>query len=340
MKYKQLGNTGVLVSELCFGTMTFGGRGRWQNIGELGQKEANELVKASFDAGINFYDTANVYSEGHSEELLGKAIKESGISRQKVVVATKVRGRVGDGANQVGLSQLHIKDAVDDSLRRLGMDHIDLYYIHGVDSITPMEETLRGLEDVVRSGKVRYIGISNHAAWQIMKAHGISDKNGWARFVACQHFYTIASRDLEREVIPMIEDQHMGLMPWSPLAGGFLSGKYRKGANGDEKRRRDNFDFPPIDKDKALDVVEVMDEIATKHKVSIAQIALAWLLHQSAVTSVIIGAKRMDQLQDNIHSTEVKLSEEDLQKLDEVSALKVEYPAWMINFQGQERMPE
>ncbi|MCB0519904.1 MAG: aldo/keto reductase [Lewinellaceae bacterium] len=340
MQYKFLGNTGVLVSELCFGAMTFGGEGFWGNIGKQQQDEANELVKTAHENGINFYDTANVYSFGKSEQILGQAFRDLGISRNEIFLATKVRGRMSDKLNDIGLSKYHILASVDESLQRLGMDHIDLLYIHGVDAYTPLEETMRALEDTVRSGKVRYLGVSNHAAWQIMKANGFADRMGWNRFVATQLYYTIASRELERELIPMIKDQRLALMPWSPLAGGFLTGKYRRDHTSDGDRRRDAFDFPPIDKEKAYNIIDVMDEIAKEYEVSVAQVAIAWLLHQPAVTSVIIGAKRKDQLLDNIESVTLKMSREALARLDKVSALNPEYPQWMIERQGAGRVPE
>ncbi|QRR03469.1 aldo/keto reductase [Dyadobacter sandarakinus] len=339
MKYKFLSNTGVLVSELCFGTMTFGGDGYWGAIGKLQQEEGTGLVKTALDSGINFFDTANVYSYGKSEEILGQAFRDLGIRRSEVVIATKVRGRMAPGPNQIGLSRLHIMDSVNESLQRLGTDHIDLYYVHGVDAETALEETMRGLEDIVRSGKVRYLGVSNHSAWQIMKANGIAERHGWSRFVACQHYYTVAGRDIERELIPMMQDQNLALMPWSPLAGGFLSGKYARDNQPAGDNRRDNFDFPPIDKEKAYDIIDVIQPIAAAHGVSVAQVALAWLLHQQSVTSVIIGAKKPDQLHENIAATNVVLTAEELAKLNEVSALKAEYPAWMFERQGRDRIP-
>lgn len=339
MKYKFLGNTGVLVSELCFGTMTFGGDGYFEVIGKVQQDEGTALVKTALDAGINFFDTANVYSYGKSEEILGRSFRALGVKRSDVFIATKARGRMAAGANQVGLSRLHIMDSVDESLARLGTDHIDLFYIHGVDAETALEETMRGLEDVVRSGKVRYLGVSNHAAWQIMKANGIAEKHGWTKFVACQHYYTIAGRDLERELIPMMKDQNLGLMPWSPLAGGFLSGKYTRNSDPSGENRRDNFDFPPVDKEKAYDIIDVIQPIAAAHGVSVAQIALSWLLHQQVVTSVIIGAKKPEQLVDNIAATNVVLTADELDQLNKISALKSEYPQWMIERQARERIP-
>ncbi|MBK7174923.1 MAG: aldo/keto reductase [Bacteroidales bacterium] len=339
MKYKKLGNTGVLLSELCLGAMTFGGRGYWKAIGELPQESVNELVKTAVDEGINFIDTANAYSEGLSELMLGKALKDLGISRQEVFIATKVRLRMGKGANQVGLSRLHITDSVNDSLERLALSHIDLLYIHGVDSITSLEETMRGLEDVVRSGKVRYLGISNHPAWMIAKANGIADKMGWTKFVASQNYYSIAGRDVEREILPMALSEGISIMPWSPLAGGFLSGKYTRNTEKAGDSRRDNFDFPPIHKEKAYDIIDVMIEIGKAHGVSAARVALAYLLNKPAVTSIIIGAKRKEQLLDNIAATQLTLTEEEMLRLDQVSALTPEYPAWMLERQGQSRFP-
>lgn len=340
MKNKNLGNTGVIVSELSLGAMTFGGRGFWQAIGKQSQDEVNELIKTSVEHGINFIDTANVYSEGLSEKMLGKGIKELGINRQELVIASKVRGRMGPGANQVGLSRLHIMDSVDDSLNRLDMDHIDLLYVHGVDEITPLEETMRGLEDVVRSGKVRYLGVSNHPAWKIAKANGIAQQMGWSRFVATQSYYSIAGRDIEREVVPLALSENIGIMPWSPLAGGFLSGKYTRQNEKAGDSRRDEFDFPPVNKAKAYDIIDVMIKIGQTHDVSAARIALAWMLKKPGVTSIIIGAKRKDQLLDNIAATELDLSESEMQELDQISELSPEYPGWMIRRQQDGRWPE
>jgi aryl-alcohol dehydrogenase-like predicted oxidoreductase len=339
MKYNQLGKTGILVSELCLGTMTFGGKGYWKSIGELPQDEVNLLTKTAIDSGINFIDTANAYSEGLSETMLGKAINSLGISRQELVVATKVRLRMGKGANQVGLSRLHISDSVDDSLKRLGLNHIDLLYIHGVDPITSLEETMRGLEDVVRSGKVRYLGISNHPAWMVAKANGIADKMGWTKFVALQNYYSIAARDIERELVPLALSEGLGLMPWSPLAGGFLSGKFTRNNEVAGDSRRDTFDFPPVNKTKAYDIIDILLRIGSEHHVSAAQVALAYILSKPAVTSIIIGAKKHEQLLDNIEATQLKLTPDDLQKLDAVSALAPEYPGWMLERQAQGRMP-
>ena len=325
MKYRRLANTGIYVSELCFGAMTFGGVGLFQAIGALGQTDADSLVHRSLDAGINFFDTANVYSVGQSEEMLGKAL---GARRQDVIVATKVRGRMGDGPNQIGLSRVHIMQQCDASLRRLGTDYIDLYQIHSHDPVTDIQETLGALTDLVRAGKVRYIGCSNLTAWQLMKALGISRQQGLAEFISTQSYYSIAGRDLERE-IPLTVDQGLALLPWSPLAGGFLSGKFTRDSETDPNARRVSFDFPPVDKNRVYDIIDVMRAIATAHDVSVARIALAWLLHQPAVTSVIIGAKRLDQLDDNLGSVDVTLTDNEQERLNTVSALPIEYPAWM-----------
>ncbi|WP_420151090.1 aldo/keto reductase [Spirosoma sp.] len=338
MKYHSLGNTGVLVSEICLGTMTFGGAGYWKAIGELPQDEVNGIVKTAIDNGINFIDTANVYSFGESEKLLGESIKSLGLSRDELVIATKVRGRMGDGKNQVGLGRLQIMQQIEGSLKRLQMDHVDLYQIHGFDPITPLEETMRGLEDVVRSGKVRYIGCSNLAAWQVMKANGIAEKNGWTTFVSTQNYYSIAGRDLENEIVPMVQDQQMAILPWSPLAGGFLSGKYTRDNKPADGSRRLNFDFPPVDQEKAYDIIEVMQTIAEEHGVSVARIALAWVLAKPGVTSVIIGAKNTDQLLDNIQAADITLTPEQLKKLDEISATSKPYPQWMIERQSGDRL--
>ncbi|MBR0552922.1 aldo/keto reductase [Stakelama marina] len=334
MRYNRLGNTGLFVSELCLGTMTFGGEGFFKQVGQVQQDEANDLVKAAIDGGINFIDTANVYSQGLSEKITGQALKDLGIKREDVVLATKVLGPMGEGVNDRGASRGHIMDQVKASLTRLGTDHIDLYQIHGWDPMTPIEETLGALDDCVRQGHVRYIGVSNWAAWQIAKALGISAKDRLARFETVQSYYTIAGRDLEREIVPMMNSEKLGLMVWSPLAGGLLSGKYRKeGAEG----RRANFDFPPVDMNRADKVLDAMEPIAEAHNVSVAQVALGWLLSRPHVTSVIVGAKRLDQLQDNLGAVELTLSEDELAKLDAVSELPKEYPGWMIARQGEYR---
>ena len=339
MRYRLLGRSGLLVSEICLGTMTYGGKGRWQPIGQLGLSEVEGQIKTAVDAGVNVIDTADVYSEGDSEGLVGQALKNLKLPREDLIIATKVRIRMGTGPNNVGLSRGHIMDGVNASLRRLQLDHIDLYQIHGQDVATPVEETLRALEDLIRSGKVRYIGLSNHAAWQIMKAVSISQHRGWNRFESVQAYYSLAGRDLEREIIPMATDQGLGILVWSPLAGGLLSGKFAENDKGPAGARRTNFDFPPIDRPRAFKCVEAMRPIASAHDVSVARIALAWLLHQPAVASVIVGAKTKQQLTDNIAATDVRLTEDELKSLADASQLPPEYPGWMFARQNLDRFP-
>jgi aryl-alcohol dehydrogenase-like predicted oxidoreductase len=338
MRYRLLGRTGLYVSELCLGTMTFGGQGFWKVMGGLGQDAATALVKQAFDAGVNFIDTANVYSQGDSETLTGNAIRSLGLPRDEMVLATKATGVMNETAvNALGQSRYHLMAQVDASLKRLQLDHIDLYQLHGFDPLTPLDEVLSTLNDLVRSGKVRYIGLCNMAAWQIMKGLAISEKQHWARFESVQAYYTVAGRDLEREVLPLIKDQQLGLMVWSPLAGGLLSGKFSADGQGLEGTRRASFDFPVVDKPRAFRVVDAMRRIAHEHQVSVAQVALAWLLSRPQVSTVIMGAKTPEQLQDNLGSSRLSLSAEELQVLEEVSALPPEYPGWMLARQGQSR---
>ena len=338
MKYHPLGRTGQFVSELCLGTMTFGGsEGMWGQIGDLQQADAERLIGASLDAGINFIDTADVYSGGRSEEITGQALKNLKVPRDSVVVATKVFGETGPGQNTRGASRSHIIDGVKASLARLQLDHIDLYQIHGFDPATPIEETVRALDVLVQHGHVRHVGVSNWAAWQIVKALGIAERLGLARFESLQAYYTVAGRDLEREIAPMLASEGVGLMVWSPLAGGLLSGKYGRDQKGEAGSRRVSFDFPPVNRDRAWDCVDAMRPIAEAKGVSVAQIALAWLLHQPVVTSVIIGAKRVDQLTDNIAATSVALSDAELATLNQASALPAEYPGWMLERQSDHR---
>lgn len=342
MKYRLLGRTGLYVSEICLGTMTFGSEGFWKVMGGLGQQTVNTLVGQAFEAGINFIDTANVYSIGQSESLVGQALKDLRLPRDQVVIATKATGSMDELANGRGQSRYHLMNALDASLQRLQLDHVDLYQLHGFDPLTPIEESLSTLNDMVRSGKVRYIGLCNLAAWQAMKALAISDQRGWARFASVQAYYTLAGRDLERELLPLIRDQQLGLMVWSPLAGGLLTGKFDRDGKGPGDSRRDTFDFPPVDKGRAFDCVDAMRPIAARHGVSIAQVALAWLLAQPAVSTVIIGAKTAAQLTDNIAAARLALSTEDMALLDAVSRLPSEYPGWMIELQGgyRAKVPE
>ena len=339
MHYKTLGDTGLLVSTLCFGTMTFGGgQGMWKAIGQVDQAGADDLLKHCIDGGINFFDTADVYSEGQSEKTLGQSLKNLGIARKDVVLASKVFGRTGPGRNDVGASRGHIMDGAEASLTRLGTDHIDLYQIHGNDTVTPVEETLRALDTLVQQGKVRYIGCSNWQAWKIMKALGISEFKGLAKFDTLQAYYSIAGRDLERDIVPLLEAEKTGLLVWSPLAGGLLSGKFSREHQKPEDSRRSEFDFPIVDKERTWRILDVVRPIAEAHGCSPARVALAWLLAKPVVTSVIIGAKRVDQLQDNLAAVDVQFSADELKQLDEVSSLPPEYPGWMLPFQGASRL--
>ncbi len=356
MKYKTLGRTGLVVSELCLGTMTFGGDGFWTVIGGQDQDQASTLVRQAFDAGVNFFDTADVYANGLSEQMLGHAIRDKGLRRDEIVIATKAHGRVQDllpadasphaqaeatrrqtARNISGLSRKHLFDAIEASLKRLNMDHVDLYQIHGYDPLTPLDEVMDTLNDIVRSGRVRYIGLCNRAAWETAKANGISERKNFARFESMQMYYTLASRDLEREVVPLAQSEGLAILPWSPLAGGLLSGKFKRDQAGPNNARRASFDFPPFNKDRVFDCIEAMEPIAAAHCVSVAQIALAWLLHRPWVTSVIIGAKTEDQLTDNLKAVDVKLTSDDLAVLDKVSAMPSEYPGWMFQVQGRDR---
>jgi aryl-alcohol dehydrogenase-like predicted oxidoreductase len=337
MKYNLLGNTGLRVSELCLGTMTFGGKGWAKAIGTLDQPAVDQIVKRSLDAGINFIDTANVYSEGLSEELTGQSIKNLGLHRDDLIIATKVRGKMGQGPNDSGLTRKHILQQVEDSLRRLKIDYIDLYQTHSFDPLTPWEETLWALDDLVKSGKVRYIGASNVSAWQLAQALSFSQHGRVAKYISLQAYYTIAGRDLERELVPLLLKEKVGLLVWSPLAGGFLSGKYKRGEEQKADSRRDSFDFPPVDKDRAFNILDVLRPMAKAKGTSIPQLALAWLLHQPVVTSIIIGANKMEQLEDNLKSISVSFTSEELQKLDEVSKLPAEYPGWMLEYTSGDR---
>jgi aryl-alcohol dehydrogenase-like predicted oxidoreductase len=341
MRYRQLGRSGLYVSEICLGAMTFGGGsgGIWSMIGDLDQQAVNAVVGKALEHGVNFIDTADVYSAGVSERLVGQSLKDLGVKRSDVVIATKFFGETGPGPNDRGASRGHIMDAVKASLDRLGLDHIDLYQIHGTDPITPVDETLRALDDLVSQGLVRYIGCSNWAAWKIAKSVGVSDHKGYARFETVQAYYSIAGRDLEREIVPMMQSEGVGLMVWSPLAGGLLSGKFDRESAGPQGARRTTFDFPPVDKERAWPIIDVMREVGAAHGVSVARVALAYVLAKPWVTTVIIGARNTEQLEDNIAASSLKLTEADLKRLDDASALAPEYPGWMLGRQGGGRIP-
>ena len=338
MKYKPLGNTGLLVSQLCLGTMTFSsGQGVYQHIGSVGQAEADDLVRASIEACINFFDTADAYAFGESETTLGQSFRNLEVARHEVVIATKGYTRMGQGRNEIGASRGHLMDAVHASLRRLQTDYIDLYQIHATDILTPLEETLRALDDMVRQGKVRYIGVSNWPAWRIATALGISNQKNYERFATVQAYYSLAGRDLERDLVPLMEYEKLGLLVWSPLAGGLLSGAFSRNNQKPAGSRRSSFDFPIVDKERAWNVLDVLAPIAKAHQCSPARIALAWLLSRPVVTSVLVGAKRRTQLDDNLAAIDITLTDEELKAIDKVSALPPEYPGWMLAAQSADR---
>ena len=334
MRYNRLGNSGLVVSELCLGTMTFGTAPSAFFQHDLDQAGSTALLQQALDAGVNFIDTANVYSAGQSEQFLGQALRDTGVARDTIVIATKGMGPMGEGPNDGGYSRYHLLNQIDASLKRLQLDHVDLYQIHGWDPHTPMEEGLRALEDIVRSGRARYIGVSNWAAWQIAKALGVAERRGWDKFVSNQALYAVSARDLERELVPMMLSEGLGLMVWSPLLGGLLSGKYRF-EDGDisGEGRRAKLDFPKADKHSEARAVAAMRPMAERRGVTVPAIALAWLLHQRVTSSVIVGAKRQDQLAQNLAATHVELSADELAALDAIAPLDDEYPAWALKSQ-------
>ena len=341
MKFNRLGRTGLYVSELCMGTWGFSGRNYFGGaIGTLSQKDATKFIGRALEARINFIDTANVYSYGDSELMTGQALKDLGVKRSDVVLATKVFGRMAPGPNDMGASRGHIMYSVAASLERLQTDHIDLYQIHHSDPVTPLDETMRALDDLVRQGMVRYVGVSNWEAWKIMKANGIAEQRGLTRIETNQVYYSIAGRDIEQEMVPLMQDQTVGCLVWSPLAGGYMAGKYTPdGDTKPEPGRRANFDFPPIDKDKADRTVLVMRGIAKKHGVSVACVGLTWVRQKPFITSTIIGATTLEQLNDNLASVDFTLSSEEMARLDEISADRQNYPYWMISRNNATRIP-
>jgi len=327
MRYRQLGASGLRVSELTMGTMTFGGKGGFASVGSTGVDEARRQVDQCLDAGVNLIDTANVYSDGLSEEILGEVLEGR---RDEVLVATKARMPMGDGPNDAGLSRHHLVAQCEASLRRLRTDHIDLYQVHEWDGQTPLSETLQALDDLVRAGKVRYVGCSNYAGWQLMKALGVAEREGLARFCSQQIHYTLQAREAEYELLPIAIDQGLGVLVWSPLAGGLLSGKYRRGAPGPEgSRLLSGWDEPPVrDQDKLYDIVDVLVEVAAARGASPAQVALAWLLERPAVTSVIVGARTSEQLTDDLGAAALSLTADELARLEQVSRPPLLYPYW------------
>ena len=339
MRYRLFGRTGLYVSEVCLGTMTFGGKGFWSAIGQLTAKEAEAMIGTALDAGVNLLDTADCYSEGESEKMVGAALASLRRPRDHVLLATKVHVRMGPGANQMGLSRGHIFAAVDASLRRLNLDFIDLYQIHALDLDTPIEETVRALDDLVRGGKVRYVGFCNLPAWAAMKALAYADRCHLARFQSAQMYYSLVTRDIEREIVPLAQDQGLAILPWSPLAGGLLSGKFDLDRPGPAGARRTTFDFPPVDVPRAKTVIAALREVSQATGLSCSRVALAWLLTRPFVTSVILGARTPEQLNDNLAATDVTLDAQHIARLDQASALKPEYPGWMVAHQNQNRHP-
>lgn len=334
MEMRFFGNTGVKVSSLCFGAMTFGVN-QW-GVGGVDAKGAGELVAVALDAGVNFFDTADVYAYGEAESLLGRAL---GRRRPEVFLATKVRGAMGEGANDVGLSRRHILESVEGSLRRLGTDYIDLYQVHAWDPKTSLEQTLRALDDLVRGGKVRYIGASNFAAWQLAKALWVADRSGWVPFESLQAYYNLVGRDLEHELLPLCLDQGLAVLPWSPLAGGWLSGKYRRDRPLPAGTRLSGplSDFLPVDREKLYRLVDLLAVIGRAHDAPVAAAALAWLAARPGVTSVIIGARTPEQLRQNLQAAELRLTGEEIRRLDEASATPLPYPQWMLASPQQAR---
>jgi aryl-alcohol dehydrogenase-like predicted oxidoreductase len=337
MEMRLLGRSGLRVPALGFGTMTFGGEGFFAPVGNTQVEEAHKLIEICIEAGVNLFDTADVYSAGASEAILGQALGER---RKQVLIATKVFGRIGQGPNDAGLSRHHIIEACEASLRRLGTDYIDIYQAHSFDSLTPLEETLRAFDDLVRAGKVRYIGCSNYSGWHLMKALGISEREGLERFASQQIYYSLAGRDAEHELIPLSLDQGVGVLVWSPLAFGFLSGKYRRGEPRPEGTRLTGLDPVELrDERKVFSILDVLGEIARARGVSVAQTAINWVLHRPAVSTVLIGARNEQQLRDNLAAATWHLSEEETRRLNEVSAVRPPYPYWHQGRFGAERNP-
>lgn len=327
MQYRQLGHSGLRVSSLTLGTMTFGGRGQMAKVGDVDVNNAREMIDTALDAGVNIVDTANMYSAGASEEILGKAL---GDKRNDVLIATKVRFPMGDGVNDRGLSRAHIRQQVVASLQRLDTDHIDLYQMHEWDGITPLEETLTTFDTLVREGKIRYYGFSNFSAWQGMKIQAICEREGLIKPISQQIHYTAEAREAEYELMPAAFDSGLGTMIWSPLAGGLLSGKYRRDAAIPEGTRfADGWDEPPIRDEKRLfDIIETLVDIGNTHAVSAAQVALAWILTRPGVTSAIVGARKRAQLEDNLAAARLELDADEVNAIERVGRPALLYPHW------------
>ncbi|PYE23113.1 aryl-alcohol dehydrogenase-like predicted oxidoreductase [Paraburkholderia silvatlantica] len=338
MQYATLGNTGALVSRLCLGTMTFGAEvSAAQPIGGVDREQVDRILGRAMDAGINFLDTADVYGSGASETVLGEVM---GSRRDHWVIATKFNGRMGSGVNDVGQSRLHLHRALDASLRRLRTDYVDLYQVHNFDPITPLEETLRALDDVVRAGKVRYIGCSNYAAWQLLKALGISERNGFSRFATVQSFYSLVGRDVERELLPAIESERVGLLCWSPLAGGLLSGHVDRQSAPAPGTRRAHVAFPPVNEDRVFGAVAVLREIALQRATTVPSIAVAWLLSRPGVCSVICGLSKEAHLDSHLAAIDLELDDEELDRLSRATQAPASYPGWIQTYRASGRTPE
>jgi aryl-alcohol dehydrogenase-like predicted oxidoreductase len=327
MDYRQLGSSGLRVSALTLGTMTFGGRDNFAAVGSTDVAAATRQVDLCLDRGVNFIDTANVYSAGLSEDIVGEAIKGR---RDRVVLATKARMPMGDGPNDAGLSRHHLIAECEASLRRMAVDHIDLYQVHEWDGATPLEETMAALDALVQSGKVRYVGVSNYAGWQLMKALAIADSHGYERFVTQQIFYSLQARDAEYELVPIAVDQGIGILVWSPLAGGLMSGKYRRGEEWPAgSRHLTDWNEPPVrNEEQVYDIIDALVEIGEGHGVSAAQVALAWLLDRPGIVSLIVGARTEEQLADNLGAVDLKLSDGERDRLEELSRPPLLYPYW------------
>ncbi len=340
MKYLLLGLTGLYVSEIALGSMTFGGQGNWNVIGSLGVDHAVEQLRIFVDAGGNHLDTADMYSEGQTETILGQAIRKLGLSPHDLVLATKVRHRVEAGVNAAGFSRDYILRAAEASLRRLGVDHLDLYYLHDIDKLTPLEESLRAMEDLQRSGKVRHFGVSNFPAYKIAQTLGIADRRDWDRPVAAQMYYSAVGRDIEHEVIPVLQEEQVALVAWSPLAGGFLTGKYARDARATDGRRRD-FSFPPVpDLAQGHDTVDVLRAIAAERGLAVSQIALAWTLARPVCASVIVGASNPAQLRENLGAAGVALTSAEVDRIEAAYPRSDQYPRWQVEFQNRDRLAD